>query len=186
MENQANTWSKVSNSTSETSSSHLSAGSTEGPPPGVALLRRGHILVHVFLQQTAARLASRPKTIEAWSSGGAFTHLSKLVSDVLPCFSAPLFDLPFKLLVEGQKNAAVSVDSQVNPQWPRRHVDSPAGRPWGGSSGRSWHPSPPGWRCRPRLLWPWSCWRWWRRRAWSTRWCSVWNVDAGGFTIWDY
>lgn len=98
----------------ETSSSHLSAGSTEGPPPGVALLSRSHVLVHVFLQQTAAGLASRRKASEASSSGGgAFTHLSELVGDVLPCFSAPLRDLPFKLLVEGRKHAAVSVDSQV-------------------------------------------------------------------------
>lgn len=47
----------LSSWTLETSRSHLSAGSAEGRPPGVALLRGGGILVHVFLQQTAAPLA---------------------------------------------------------------------------------------------------------------------------------
>lgn len=51
---------------------HLPAGLAEGPPPGIALLRRRDILVHMFLQRTTAHLALSQKRNEV--SGCAFTH----------------------------------------------------------------------------------------------------------------
>lgn len=96
--------------TARAAHSHLSAGLAEGPPPRIALLRRRDILVHMFLQWTAARLASSQRRNNV-SSGATFTHLSKFVSDVLPCFFAPLFDLPFKLLARVRNDKGVSVGS---------------------------------------------------------------------------